>query len=63
MMLKYAVIIESQFKNMFSIEQVSVISSEPEVTVNPLLTVSPGVSVQFISHLDVAIFAAIHRVQ
>jgi len=38
MMLKYAVIIECQFKNMFPIEQVPVVSCELEVIVNTLLT-------------------------
>lgn len=38
MMLKYAVIIACQFKNMFPIEQVPVFSCELEVIVNTLLT-------------------------
>lgn len=38
MILKYAVIIECQFKNMFPNEQVPVISCEPEVIVNTLLS-------------------------
>lgn len=38
MILKYAVIIECQFKNTFAIEQVPVVSCELEVIVNTLLT-------------------------
>lgn len=62
-MLKYAAIIGCQFKNMFAVEQVPVVCCEPEVIGNSLLTGSRGGSMQFISHLDVAIFATILRVQ
>lgn len=40
-MLKYAVIIECQFKNMFPVEQVPVVCCELEVIVNTPLTGSP----------------------